>query len=125
MSQITAEKICISCPVGCHLKIEWQEATKSDLIITGNQCKRGILYAENEMRHPMRFATMTVRICGGKIERLPVKTSEPIPKELVKPLCQFTETIEVNAPIVIGEIVIKNILNSGADLVACRTKEAI
>ncbi len=122
MSSIrVTEKICISCPIGCHLKIEWTDEKPNDYLITGNGCKRGIIYGENEMRQPMRMATTTVRIKGGIIGRLPVKTSEPIPKELVEPLCRFVKTIEIEAPIALGAIVIKNIFNTGADVIACRT----
>lgn len=120
-STYVTEKICISCPIGCHLKIEWTDEKPNDYLITGNGCKRGIIYGENEMRQPMRMATTTVRIKGGIIGRLPVKTSVPIPKELVEPLCRFVETIEIEAPIAIGTIVIKNIFNTGADVIACRT----
>jgi len=118
------EKICVSCPIGCHLRIEWMDEKPNDYLITGNGCKRGIIYGETEMRHPMRMATTTVRIKGGKIERLPVKTSAPIPKELVEPLCRYVETIEIRVPIALGDIVIKNIFNTGADVIACRTIDA-
>lgn len=117
------EKICISCPVGCHLSIEQSSDAPHTYKITGNQCKRGITYAENEMNHPLRMATTTVRIKGGKVERLPVKTSNAIPKDLVKPLCHLVEAIEVQAPIALGEIVVKNVFNTGVDVIACRTIE--
>lgn len=117
------EKICISCPIGCHLTIEQSCDAPLSYIITGNQCKRGVSYAENEMRHPMRMATTTVRILGGRVDRLPVKTSKAIPKDLVKSLCRFVETVEVNAPIALGDVVVKNIFNTGADVIACRTIE--
>ena len=125
MSQLNViEKICITCPVGCHLKIEWSDDTTNGYKITGNQCKRGVLYAENEMRQPMRQATTTVRIHGGELERLPVKTSEAISKELVLQLCQLIETMALQAPIFLGETVISNVFNSGVDVVACRTIES-
>lgn len=118
-----AEKICISCPVGCHLHIEWTIDAPDVYAISGNGCKRGIEYGENEMRQPMRMATTTVRITGGKVARLPVKTSAPIPKASVVPLCLFLDELEVNAPIALGDVIVKNIFNSGADVIACRTIE--
>lgn len=124
MTQISnIEKICISCPIGCHLTIEQISDAPHSYKITGNQCKRGVTYAENEMRHPMRMATTTVRIIGGRVDRLPVKTSKAIPKNLVKSLCDFVEHVDVNAPIALGDVVIKNIFNTGADVIACRTIE--
>jgi len=117
------EKICISCPIGCHLHIEWTDEASTKYMISGNGCKRGIDYGENEMRHPMRMATTTVRINGGRVARLPVKTSKPIPKDLVESFCRFVETLEIQAPIGLGEVVVKNIFDSGADVIACRTIE--
>ncbi|HSN66605.1 MAG TPA: DUF1667 domain-containing protein [Fusibacter sp.] len=117
------EKICISCPIGCHLRIEWSTDVPNVYAISGNGCKRGIEYGENEMRHPMRMATTTVGIIGGKVARLPVKTSAPIPKASVLPLCLFLDTLELNAPIALGDVIVKNIFNSGADVIACRTIE--
>ena len=46
------EKICIGCPAGCHLEITVRE--DGSLQIAGNTCRRGIAYAENEMRDPRR-----------------------------------------------------------------------
>ena len=117
------EKICISCPIGCHLLIECTDEASKNYIISGNGCKRGIEYGENEMRHPMRMATTTVRINGGIVARLPVKTSVPIPKDLVESFCRFAETLEIQAPIGLGEVVAENIFDSGADVIACRTIE--
>lgn len=117
------EKICISCPIGCHLRIEWTVDAPNFYAISGNGCKRGIEYGENEMRQPMRMATTTIRLNGGKVSRLPVKTSAPIPKASVGPLCQFLDELELNAPISLGDVIVKNIFNSGADVIACRTIE--
>jgi CxxC motif-containing protein len=117
------EKICISCPVGCHLRIEYTTDAPDIYIISGNGCKRGIEYGENEMRHPMRMATTTVHINGGKVDRLPVKTSTPIPKASVEPMCRFLDQVEINAPVALGDVIVKNIFNSGADVIACRTIE--
>lgn len=115
------EKICISCPIGCHLRIEWTVDAPNVYAISGNGCKRGIEYGENEMRQPMRMATTTVRIIGGKVDRLPVKTSAPIPKASVEPLCRFLDGLELHAPIALGDVIVKNIFNSGADVIACRS----
>ena len=72
---MTKNLICIVCPRGCHLTID------ENMNVSGNTCKRGEVYARNEVTHPTRMITSTVRIIGGELERLPVATSAPIPKE--------------------------------------------
>ena len=56
-----AEKvlICICCPVGCRLTAD---ITGENVSVSGNRCKRGADYAVNELLHPMRTLTTTVRV---------------------------------------------------------------
>ncbi|MDR0589310.1 MAG: DUF1667 domain-containing protein, partial [Spirochaetaceae bacterium] len=49
---------CILCPNGCRLTVE-KKGERLD--ISGNQCKRGIGFAEAEITHPTRTLTTTVR----------------------------------------------------------------
>ena len=49
------EIICITCPKGCHLKVDEQT-----FAVTGNSCPRGAVYGANELRNPVRVVTSTV-----------------------------------------------------------------
>ena len=69
------ELICITCPKGCHLKVD-----EKTFAVTGNACPRGAVYGENELRNPVRVLTSTVAVLGSGAQRLPVKTDRPIPK---------------------------------------------
>ena len=75
----TRELICINCPVGCKISIEWDDSAIKT--ISGNRCPKGEAYARKEVTDPRRIVTTTVEILGGEDERLPVKTKEDIPKE--------------------------------------------
>ena len=44
---------CIMCPQGCEITAEGNEAPYT---ITGNKCKRGHEYVEQELVNPMRNA---------------------------------------------------------------------
>ena len=68
------ELICITCPKGCHLKVD-----EETFAVTGNSCPRGAVYGANELRNPVRVVTSTV-VVDGPARRLPVKTDRPIPK---------------------------------------------
>lgn len=109
------EMVCIVCPMGCHLKIE-----TDTLEVSGNTCPRGPIYAKEELTAPKRVITSTVKIEGGLHNRLPVKTSTSIPKELNFKCMELLNDIVVKSPVKHGDVIIKNVLGTGADIIACR-----
>ena len=106
---------CIVCPKGCELHAELDDggAIKQ---ITGHTCKRGLVYAEAECTHPTRTVTSTVRTADGAV--LPVKTSSPIPKELIFDVMRVINSEIADADAKIGDIIIPDVLHTGADIVA-------
>lgn len=109
--------ICVSCPIGCAITVELSDSGEV-LSVTGNTCKRGENYAKAECTHPERMVTSTVRVEGGRLPVVPVKTSAPIPKELIFDCMKEINKVKLNAPVAIGDVVIKNVANTGADIVA-------
>lgn len=107
--------ICIICPKGCHLQVD--ENNK----VTGNSCKRGEIYAINELTSPTRRVTSTIVINNGEINRLPVVTSKPVPKNMIFEVMKEINHTSISAPVKTGDVVIKNILNLGVDIKATRT----
>ena len=57
------ERICIGCPMGCPLTVQLEDG--EILSITGQTCKRGEVYARNEVTNPTRIVTSTVMVEGG------------------------------------------------------------
>lgn len=112
------ELICICCPKGCHLKVNIDEEK-----VTGNSCKRGIEYGINEVTNPLRVITTTAKVKNGVLPVVPVKTKEPIPKDLNFKCIKEINEITVNAPIKLGDVIISNVLGTGVDIVACRNVE--
>lgn len=115
--------ICISCPIGCELTITKNVNNNNEYTVTGNKCPRGKKYALSELTAPQRTVTTTVAIKNYIYPVIPVKTAQPIPKEKIFEIMQIASNVVVNAPIQVGEIIIKNIANTGVNLVA--TKNAI
>lgn len=109
------ELICISCPIGCHLSVDTESMT-----VTGNNCKRGEAYGINEITNPVRIITTTVKIEGGIHKVLPVKTKEPISKDLNFKCIEILNNITLKAPVNMGDVVLENILDTGVDIVATR-----
>jgi len=108
------ELICITCPRGCRLQVD------DNFNVTGNFCPRGVIYAKNELTHPVRTLTSTVKLISEFDMRLPVKTKEPIAKEKIIDAMEEINRKTVNAPVHIGDIIISNIAGTGVDLVATK-----
>ena len=119
-SSSKATYLCIGCPVGCQLMVELPEGA-DDLVVSGQQCRRGVDYARKEHRAPERFVTASVRIQGAAWARLPVKTQQPVPKESVVEVCRLLREVTVEAPVVAGDVILANVAGSGVDVVATRS----
>jgi CxxC motif-containing protein len=64
--------------------------------------------------------TTLVRIKGSKYNVVPVKSTKPIEKRLWIECSKALSRIYVGAPVEIGDIVCKNILNTGVDIVCTK-----
>ena len=69
---------CIVCPQGCPIDV-WEE--KGEIKVSGNACKRGYEYVLEEYKAPKRILTTTIRVKGGVLPVIPVRSNIPIPKE--------------------------------------------
>ncbi len=112
------EFTCVSCPMGCKLQVSEQNG---DFIITGNSCALGLKYGKQEMIDPRRNISSTVKVKNGFLEMLPVKTAAPIPKNKIFEVMQEINKTSVFAPVKMGDVIIKNVLNTGIDIIASRS----
>ncbi len=108
------ELICITCPKGCHLKVD-----EESFAVTGNSCPRGAVYGENELRNPVRVVTSTV-IAEGPARRLPVKTDRPIPKGRIFEVMDEIAKLRVKPPVTVGDILIPNVAGTDGNVVATK-----
>ena len=117
---MTRNLTCIVCPRGCSLKVELAADGKIESV-EGFACPRGKQYAIDECTHPMRTVTSTVRATNG--EPVPVKTSRTIPKELIFACMDAINAATVTLPVHIGDKVIPNVLDTGADIVVTANRD--
>ncbi len=114
---------CIVCPIGCALEVTVDESGKVSEI-SGNTCKRGYDYAMTEFTDPRRTLTSTVRIIGSLGDSfLPVRTASPIPKPKLFEAMAMLNSIEVTAPVKCGDVVCRDFVENGIDLIACKSVE--
>lgn len=118
------EIICISCPIGCHLTAAYERGDNGeigDISVTGNRCRRGVIYGTEEILAPRRMVTATCAIDSTLMARIPVKSTSPVPKELIDDLLNELYLLNLTPPISLGDSVISNFRDRGVDVVATRT----
>ncbi|MGE5557555.1 MAG: DUF1667 domain-containing protein [Bacillota bacterium] len=116
------EFTCTVCPKGCRLKTVKNE---KDVVVTGQSCPRGLAFGTTEATDPRRTLTSTVKIINGRLPRLPVRSAKPIPKPLIIPALRLLNELEVSAPVQIGAVIVKNILETGIDIIATRSLDTV
>lgn len=109
---------CIGCPLGCAVTVELDNG--EIIRVTGNTCKRGDDYARKEVTHPMRVVTSTVRVTGGELPVVSVKTEQDIPKEKIMDVMNSLADISVPAPVHIGDIILENAAQTGVNMIATK-----
>jgi CxxC motif-containing protein len=109
--------ICVACPKGCRLRINRQGET---IVVSEQGCKRGEQYAIQELTDPRRMVATTVRIQSHLHPLLPVYTSAPISKAKIQPLLITLRKINLTVPVKMGQVVIKDALGTGIDVLASR-----
>ena len=117
------ELVCVVCPMGCRITV----TLDGDKIVSvkGNSCPRGKAYAEKECIRPERILTTTVRLEGGVHRVLPVITDREIPLDKVFEAMELVRKVTVKAPVSEGQVIIENILDSGANVIASRSMAAV
>ena len=98
----TRELTCINCPMGCRIAVQMDGG--SVVSVTGNTCKRGDIYARNEVTAPVRTVTTTIKVTGGTSDRVSCKTKEPVPKGKIFDVMDAINKASCKAPVKIGDV---------------------
>lgn len=109
--------VCISCPMGCPLRV-WEE--NGEVKVEGNTCPRGKAYGIQEFTAPMRTVTSSVPVIHGQQLMCSVKTAQPVPKEKVHQVLEAIYQAQVKAPVAVGDVVLENVAGTGVDVIATR-----
>ena len=114
----TVNLTCIGCPLGCSLtaEMEGREVIK----VTGNNCGVGDKYAHKELTNPTRIVTSTVRVLGGDLPVVSVKTASDIPKSKIFDCIKALKDVEVKAPVTIGQVIAENVCGTGVAVIATK-----
>lgn len=107
--------LCTVCPNGCTLRVE---ETEKALRISGNLCGQGEQFARRELAAPERMLTTTVRVQNGTGPLVPVKTAQAIPKSQLAQAMRACASVNPEAPVALGSVLIEDIVGTGVSLVA-------
>jgi CxxC motif-containing protein len=110
--------ICLSCPIGCELRVLIENGRV--IRVEGNACPRGEVYGHQEAVEAMRTLPSSVRVVGGTRTLVSVRTDRPIPRRLIPAAMRVIRQLSAQAPIGIGDVVLEDLLETGANLVATR-----
>ena len=109
---------CVICPIGCEIEVELQDSEVA--CMKGDKCVKGKELVLQELEEPMRILTTTIRIKGAKWAMLPVRTDKPIPKRLLFSVIKELANIELQAPVKISDVIIRDTAGTGANILATR-----
>lgn len=124
-SEVKIEKIpltCIICPMGCSMEVEVEtnaSGQKKVLSVKDNGCKRGEQYAAKELINPTRTLTTTIKVEGGQLPLVPVKTAGEVPKASLLQCMEVVRRASCKAPVKRGDVLIYDLLGTGVNVVAC------
>ena len=109
---------CTGCPTSCmvELVMEGDEITE----VRGARCERGAQILREQMQHPVRVFTGTVKMrkTGSKYLLIPVFTSAAVPVSEMMHIAKLCRGIKVSGPVSTGQVIRKNIGGTGVDLLA-------
>lgn len=114
--------ICTICPMGCRISVteETELQTGNKLYHTsGNNCRRGEIYALAEITAPVRTLTTTMSASDGSM--ISVKTDRPVPKNVIKKCLDEINCKTLMLPIEQGNIIIENVGGTGANVICTRS----
>ncbi len=109
--------VCVICPSGCRLSVK-TGGSAGEVEVTGARCRRGREFARSEFHTPVRTLTTTVRVAGGELPVASVRTSAPVPREILLECSRVIARVVAGAPVRAGQVLLANILGTGADVVA-------
>ena len=111
--------VCVVCPVGCEIDVV-HEGNKI-ISMEGNKCEKSEEFVIQELIEPMRILTTTVRIQGSRWPVIPVRTDKAVPKRLFPRIMRQLRRIKLQAPVNMLDVVVSDVLHTGANIIATRS----
>ena len=109
---------CIMCPVGCELTVE---QTPDGVCVSGNRCVKGIEFATEELLDPKRNLATSLPINGTVFKTVSVRLNQRVSRKMLDAILAEIRHLHLSPPVKCGDVLITDILGTGADVIATRT----
>ena len=116
------EVLCTRCPKGCRLKLKVED---DEVVVKGYECKIGEEYAKQEARDPKRVVPTTVKINDARWPRLPVRTDDSVPLDMIDDIIDEIRDVSVDAPVKKNDEIIKDVAGTSVSIIAERDMERV
>jgi CxxC motif-containing protein len=110
---------CVLCPVGCELVV--RRDSEGGVQVQGYQCEKGVSFAVEEVLRPMRNLATSIPVRGMAAGLVSVRLSRAVPLGMLFPILVEIARLRPEAPIRRGQILIADVLGTGADVIATRS----
>jgi len=121
MSDDEREVLCIRCPKGCRLKLKIGEK----VTVEGHECKLGEEYGKQEAEDPRRVVPTTVKIEKARWPRLPVRTEESVPLDMIDEVIEQVKGIVLEAPVKKNEVIIEDVAGTSVSIISERDMDRV
>jgi CxxC motif-containing protein len=109
---------CVLCPIGCQI----EAVRRGDALdVSGQECPKGLDFAVQEILHPKRTLSASVPLRGSEARMVSVRLSAPVPRDMIFPILAAIAVLRPEAPLRRGQVLIADVLGTGADVIATRT----
>jgi CxxC motif-containing protein len=112
---------CILCPVGCGLDVS---RVGDHLEVRGNECDKGLDFAADEVLHPKRNLATSIPAMGTSACMISVRLTAGVPRDMIFPILAEIAKLRPALPVKRGQVLIANVMGTGADVIATRTVES-
>ncbi len=116
------EIVCIICPNGCRMNVIIDEKNKVEKVENA-LCTNGRTYAQKEVQCPERSLTSTVKVIGGKLPLVSVRSERPIPKDKLMEAAAELRRLELIAPVEFHQIISDNLAGTGVKVISTKQVE--
>ncbi|KUO64127.1 MAG: molybdopterin oxidoreductase [Gracilibacter sp. BRH_c7a] len=113
------EFICVLCPNGCEISVELDE-NNSILELEGATCQRGGEYVQQELFAPQRNIATSIKVIRGNMPLVSVRLTDAIPKERIFDVMDEIKKVKLEAPVNLGQVIIKDVLGLNRDVIATK-----
>ena len=114
---------CIVCPNGCEIDAEYEGSRV--ISVSGNLCPKGKTYVTQELTDPRRTIATSVRVLGGTMPLASVRLTSPVPKNRIFDVMREIEAHELQAPVRIGDVIIRDVLGLGSDVIVTKNIDKV